>query len=174
MLTVGGCGAGAASTTNEAEALMDDVLAVMVTVPLDSAGMVMLVLNAPVAVVLKGKVVEPTITVPVVEALNPVPDAATAEPAGPEAGFKATCAAGAAFAGWIKATAIPAATKKAITNAPNDLNKATILQICVRPQPLIICTECTGSSIRPKSRSLIKKPTIIGRNHFRVCGTALT
>jgi hypothetical protein len=126
VLTVGGRDAGAASTVNEAEALMDDVLAVMVTVPLDAAGMVMPVLNAPAAVVLKGNVVEPTMTVPVVEALNPVPDAVTAEPAGPEAGLNATCAAGAAFAGWIKATAIPAATKKAMTNVFTVGNKATI------------------------------------------------
>lgn len=89
MLTSGRWGAGAASTTNGAEALMDDVLAVTMTVPLDSAGIVMPVLNAPVAVVLKGKVVEPTITVPVVDALNPVPETVTAEPAGPDAGLKA-------------------------------------------------------------------------------------
>jgi hypothetical protein len=117
---------------------MYDVLAVMVTVPLDPAGMVIPVLNVPVAVVLKEKVAEPTITVPVVDALKPVPDATTVEPAGPDAGFKTTCAAAAACAGWMKARAIPAATKRATTNVLTDRNKATILHVDVRPQPLIL------------------------------------
>lgn len=69
---------------------MDEVLAVMVTFPVDAAGMVIPVLKAPVDVVWNTKVVEPTITVPVVETLNPVPVTVTAEPAGPEAGLSVT------------------------------------------------------------------------------------
>src|SRR6478609_11998885 len=68
LLTEGAvAGAGAACTTNVADALMDDVLAVMVMLPVDAAGMVMPVLNVPVELVWNEKVAEPTITVPVVD-----------------------------------------------------------------------------------------------------------
>ncbi|WP_258806410.1 hypothetical protein [Pseudarthrobacter sp. NS4] len=42
---------------------------------------------------------EPTVTVPVVEALKPVPETVTAEPAGPDPGFSVTSAAGPADGG---------------------------------------------------------------------------
>jgi hypothetical protein len=73
VLTAGGAVAGAACTTKVADALMDEVLPVMLMLPVDAAGMVMPVLNAPVDVVWNENVAEPTITVPVVDALNPVP-----------------------------------------------------------------------------------------------------
>src|SRR5690242_16419650 len=101
LLTVGGAGAGAGAvcTTNVADALTDEVLAVMVMLPVDAAGMVMPALNAPVELVWNAKVAEPTITVPVVEALNPVPATVTAEPAGPDAGLRVICGEAAALAG---------------------------------------------------------------------------
>lgn len=55
-------------------------------------------LKAPVELVLKANVADPMITVPVVAALNPVPATVTADPAGPDAGLNAICAAGAAAA----------------------------------------------------------------------------
>ncbi len=67
---------------------MEEVLAVMVNDPVAAEGMVIEVLKAPEAADLKGKVVAPAITVPVVEALNPVPLTVTAEPAGPVAGLR--------------------------------------------------------------------------------------
>lgn len=145
---------------------MDDVSAVTVTVPLDSAGMVMPVLNAPVAVVLKGKVVEPTITVPVVDALNPVPETVTTEPAGPDAGLKATLPAGAACAGWIKATAIPAATTKAMTKVLSDLNTTILLRVSMRPPAAdLFVRNALAQVLDLKTCSLIKKHTILIGNH---------
>jgi hypothetical protein len=145
---------------------MDDVLAVTVTVPLDPAGMVIPVLKAPVAVVLKEKAVEPTTTVPVVDGLNPVPDTVTADPAGPDAGLNTTCAAGAAFAGWIKAMATPAVTKRAMTNVLTDRNKVLVLHVDVRPQPLVIGMKCTGSSIGSKNPQTHQETHNSLRNHF--------
>ena len=80
---------------------------VMVRLPGVTAGMVMPVLKVPEAVVVTEKVVDPAMTVPVVEALKPVPETVTAEPAGPCTGFSVICAAaaGAAWAGWMPASA---------------------------------------------------------------------
>jgi hypothetical protein len=82
-----------------ADALIDDVLAVTVTLPVAVEGIVMGVLKLPVDVVVKAKVADPTMTVPVVETLKPVPEAVTWEPAGPDVGLSETKAAGAAWAG---------------------------------------------------------------------------
>jgi hypothetical protein len=87
-------------TVNTAEDLMEEVFAVMVNAPVAASGMVIEVLKVPAAAVLKENVVEPIITVPVVEALNPVPLTVTADPTGPVLGFRYTwAAAGAAWTG---------------------------------------------------------------------------
>jgi hypothetical protein len=131
-----GAGAGAAWTTNVADALMDDVLAVMVRFPVDAAGMVMPVLNAPVDVVWNANVEEPTITVPVVEALNPVPVTVTAEPAGPEVGLSETCGdVAAALAGWMTETANPTPIMSATNKDLSIRNTAIYPQIERRPRP---------------------------------------
>lgn len=75
-------------TVKTDDALMEDVLAVMVSGPGAAAGMVIEVLKEPDTAVLKENVEDPTITVPVVAALNPVPLTVTAEPAGPVAGSR--------------------------------------------------------------------------------------
>jgi hypothetical protein len=104
---------------------MDDVLAVMVSAPVAVSGIVIDVLKAPDVAVLKEKVAEPTITVPVVEALNPVPLTVTAEPAGPVSGLRYTwAAAGAAWTGWTPAMARPKPTTKAPTTVLTILNTA--------------------------------------------------
>lgn len=106
---------------------MEEVLAVMVVLPAAPEGMVMPVLKAPVAVVRNWNVAEPTITVPVVEALNPVPETVTADPAGPVPGLTATCAAGApAAAGCTPDRASPVPRKTATTNVLSIRNKAPI------------------------------------------------
>jgi hypothetical protein len=109
-----------------ADAFTEEVLAVMVRFPGATAGMVMPVLKAPAAVVLKEKVADPAMTVPVVEGLKPAPETVTAAPAGPCAGFSVICAAaaGAAWAGWIPASAKAAPTPKARTTVFNVRNKA--------------------------------------------------
>ncbi len=122
-------GAGAACTTNVADALMDDVLAVMVRFPVDAAGMVMPVLKAPVDVVWNAKVVEPTITVPVVAALKPVPVTVTAEPAGPDAGLSVICGVVAALAGWTMDKASPAPIMSATNKVLSVRNTAIYPQI---------------------------------------------
>ena len=61
---------------------LEEVLPVMVRLPGATAGMVMPVLKGPEAVVVTEKVADPAMTVPVVEALKPVPETVTAEPAG--------------------------------------------------------------------------------------------
>jgi hypothetical protein len=129
VLTAGGAGAGAASTTKVADALMDEVLAVMLMLPVDAAGMVIPVLNAPVDVVWNGNVAEPTITVPVVDALNPVPATVTAEPAGPDAGLSVICGDVAALAGWTTEKTNPEATNKARTRVFSERNTAIYPQI---------------------------------------------
>ncbi|WP_240341874.1 hypothetical protein [Arthrobacter sp. Alg241-R88] len=118
---------------------------------------------------------EPTITVPVVDALNPVPETVTAEPAGPDEGLKAIWPAGAACAGWIKATAIPAATTKAITKVLSDLNTTTILRVSMRPAAAdLFIRNALAQVLDVKTCSLIKKHTILFGNHSRVCAAALT
>src|SRR4051812_16110164 len=108
---------------------MDEVFAVMVRFPVDAAGMVMPVLNAPVAVVWNANVVEPTTTVPVVEALNPVPATVTAEPAGPDPGLSLICGDVAAVAGWSVANAKPATIKSATNKVFSVRNTAIYPQI---------------------------------------------
>lgn len=78
---------------------MEDVFAVIVRFLLAVAGIVMPVLNVPVAVVRNWNVAAPTTIVPVVEVLKPVPETVTAEPAGPDPGSKVISAAPAAVAG---------------------------------------------------------------------------
>jgi hypothetical protein len=118
-----------ASTTNTVEALTEDVFAVTERFPLAAAGIVMPVLNAPVDVVWNWKAAEPTVTVPVAEALKPVPETVTAEPAGPDPGFTVTSAAGAAMAGCRPDRTIPVPTKKAMTNVLKVFNKTTHPQL---------------------------------------------
>ena len=124
-----GAGAGAAWTTKVAEALMDDVLAVMVTFPVATAGMVIPVLKEPADVVWNAKVVEPTITVPVVEVLNPAPVTVTAQPAGPEAGLSVICGDVAALAGWTMDNAHPAPIMSATNKVLSGRNTAIYPQI---------------------------------------------
>lgn len=112
-------------TVNTAEDFMEEVLAVMVNDPAAAAGMVIEVLKVPDAAVLKEKVVDPTITVPVVAALNPVPLTVTAEPAGPLFGFRYTWAeAGAAWTGWMAAKLRPSPTTRPVTSVFTILNTA--------------------------------------------------
>lgn len=68
------------------------------TLPVDPDGMVTPALKGPVELVLKANVADPMIIVPVVAALNPVPATVKADPAGPDTGLNAICAAGAAAA----------------------------------------------------------------------------
>jgi hypothetical protein len=86
-------------TVNTEDAWTEEVLAVMVSLPVAAAGIVIAVLNAPVEAVLKANVAEPAITVPEVEDLKPVPLTVTPEPAGPVAGLSVIWAAGAAWTG---------------------------------------------------------------------------
>lgn len=92
MLTGGSVGAGAVTVNTDLAwpglAWIDEVLAVMVYDPMAAEGMVIEVLKAPEAAALKRKVVAPAITLPVVEALNPVPLTVTADPASPVAGLR--------------------------------------------------------------------------------------
>lgn len=113
----GGSVASGAVTVNTDDASTDEVLAVMVNDPVAADGMVIDVLKAPEAAVFMGKVVAPAITVPVVEALNPVPLTVTADPAGPVAGLSeirpVAVAAWAAWAG-ISPKARPSPTTAAM------------------------------------------------------------
>jgi len=170
-----GAGAGAAWTTNVADALMDDVLAVMVRFPVDAAGMVMPVLKAPVDVVWNAKVVEPTITVPVVAALNPVPVTVIAEPAGPEPGLSVICGVVAALAGWTMDKASPAPIMSATNKVLSVRNTAIYPQIERRLWPLM--------TSMPKSTGIdfmAQKPQSHQENHnssrvfCEVAGTVLT
>ena len=79
-------------------AALEEVLPVMVRLPGTTAGMVMPALKVPEAVVVTEKVADPAMTVPVVEALKPVPETVTAEPAGRCPGFSVICAAAAGAA----------------------------------------------------------------------------
>jgi hypothetical protein len=104
-----------------------------------------------------------------------VPETVTAEPAGPDEGLKAIWPAGAACAGWIKATAIPAATTKAITKVLSDLNTTTILRVSMRPAAAdLFIRNALAQVLDVKTCSLIKKHTILFGNHSRVCAAALT
>ncbi|GAB5077928.1 hypothetical protein ARTHROSP310_10690 [Arthrobacter sp. AD-310] len=129
----GGSGAGtvAACTTKTVEALTEDVLAVTATFPDAVAGMVAPVLNDPVAVVRNWKVAAPMMTVPVAEALKPVPETVMAEPAGPLPGSSTIRAAapGAAVAACTPDRTIPAATRRPITNVLSTRNITTHLQL---------------------------------------------
>ena len=154
---------------------MDDVLAVMVTFPVDAAGMVMPVLNEPVDVVWKAKVVEPTITVPVVEALNPVPETVTADPAGPEFGLSVTCGEVAALAGWTMDKARPVPIMSATNKVLSIRSTAIYPQIERRLRPLM--------TSMPKSTGIdpmAQKPQSHQENHnscrvfCEVGGTVLT
>ncbi|MCU1548088.1 MAG: hypothetical protein JWO29_1039 [Arthrobacter sp.] len=78
---------------------MEEVLAVTVSLPVAAAGMVMDVLNAPVDAVRTENVTDPATTVPVADALKPVPLTVTADPAAPVAGLREIWAAVAAWAG---------------------------------------------------------------------------
>jgi hypothetical protein len=80
-------------------------------------------------VVWNGKVVEPTITVPVVDALKPVPATVTAEPTGPDAGSSVICGVVAAPAGWTLAKASPATIKSATNKVLKVRNTAIYPQI---------------------------------------------
>jgi hypothetical protein len=115
--------------------------------------MVMDVLNAPVAAVVKEKVEEPAVTVPVVETLNPVPLTVTAEPAGPVAGLREIwAAAGAAWTGWTAARVSPKPTTRAVTRVFTILNKAipAIGRWPGRPQ---ISSVPTGTCPDPKTQT---------------------
>jgi hypothetical protein len=101
-----------AATLNTDEALTEEVLAVMVSDPVAVAGIVMVVLKAPEDAVLKAKVEDPAMPVPVVETLKPVPLTVTADPAGPVLGLSEIWAvAGAACTGWMAAKVNPSPTK---------------------------------------------------------------
>lgn len=141
---------------------MDDVLAVMVRFPVDAAGMVTPVLNEPVDVVWNEKVVEPTITVPVVEVLNPVPVTVTAEPAGPEAGLSVICGEVAALAGWTIDKANPAPIMSATNKVLSVRNTAIYPQIERRPRPLMTSMQkALAPILLAENRSPIKKTTIL-------------
>ncbi|GAC1367978.1 MAG: hypothetical protein NVS2B15_08850 [Pseudarthrobacter sp.] len=85
-------------TVNTAEAWTEDVLAVTVTLPVADAGMVAGELNDPADVVFNGKVADPMMMVPVVEALNPLPVTVMEDPAAPVAGLREIWAAAACAA----------------------------------------------------------------------------
>ncbi|GGH96575.1 hypothetical protein GCM10007170_24740 [Arthrobacter liuii] len=127
--------------------------------------MVMAVLNAPVDVVWNAKVVEPTITVPVVEALNPLPVTATEEPAGPEPGLSVICGEVAALAGWSVDKAKPATIKSATNKDLRVRNTAIYPQIERRQQPLTTSMQKALVSILwPRNRTPIKKTTILAES----------
>jgi hypothetical protein len=113
LLLIGGCGAGSGGVTvNGADALMLAVFAVKVSAPSGADGTTAFAVNAPADVVRNWKVEEPTITVPVVEARNPVPVTATDVPTGPDVGLSwiwvaAAAADGAALAGCKAPTKSP-------------------------------------------------------------------
>jgi len=164
-----GAGTGAACTTKVADALMDDVLAVMVRFPVAAAGMVMPVLNAPCEVVWNAKVAEPTITVPVVEALNPVPVTVTAAPAGPEVGLSETCGdVAAALAGWMTDTANPTPIMSATNKDLSIRNTAIYPQIEMRPRPPVASMQkALALILRAEIRTPIKKTTILAESSAR-------
>src|SRR6476661_1345143 len=165
-----GAGAGAACTTNMADALMDDVLAVMVRFPVAAAGIVMPVLNAPAEVVWNEKVVEPTITDPVDEALNPVPVTVTAEPAGPEVGLSKTCGdVVAALAGWMTDTANPTPIMSATNNDLSIRNTAIYPQIERRQRlpPVTSMRKALALILWAENRTPIKKTTILAESSAR-------
>lgn len=141
---------------------MDEVLAVMVTFPVDAAGMVTPVLKDPVDVVWNAKVVEPMITVPVVEVLNPVPLTVTAEPAGPEAGLSVTCGEVAALAGWTMDKANPAPIMSATNKVLSVRNTAIYPQIESGHGPLMTSMQkALAPILLAQNRSPIKKATIL-------------
>ncbi len=122
MLT-GGIAATGAATVNTEDAWTEDVFAEMVNFPVATEGMVIAVLKAPVDVVRKPNVVEPAMTVPDVETLNPVPLTVTAEPAGPVAGLSVIWAvAGAACTGCIPANVRPRPTPRVAVSNFTNLN----------------------------------------------------
>jgi hypothetical protein len=95
----------------------EEVFAVTFRGPVAVAGTVIDVVKAPDTAVLRGKVAEPTIMVPVVEALKPVPLTVTADPAGPVEGLRETWAVpGAAWAAWAGKTAVSAMATPSPTN----------------------------------------------------------
>jgi hypothetical protein len=122
----GGSAATGAATVNTEDAWTEDVFAEMVSFPVAVEGMVIAVLKAPVEVVRKPNVVEPAMTVPEVETLNPVPLTVTADPAGPVAGLSViwAAAAGAAWTGCTPASVIPALTARAAVSTFTNLNTA--------------------------------------------------
>lgn len=163
-----GAGAGAGWTTNVADAFIDEVLAVMARFPVDAAGMVMPVLKAPVDVVWNANVVEPTITVPVVEALNPVPVTVTAEPAGPEPGSSVICGGVAALAGWTTDTANPTTIKSATNKVLSVRNTAIYPQIEKAAMPPVTSMQKALASILwAKNPTPIKKTTILAESSAR-------
>lgn len=114
-------------TVNTAEAWTEEVFAVTVTLPVDEAGTVAGALNAPADVVFNGKVADPMMMVPVVEALNPLPVTVIEDPADPVAGLREIWAVAAcAAAGWttISAKARPSAAETAVRYVFIDLSKA--------------------------------------------------
>lgn len=118
---------GGTVTVNTAEAWTEDVLAVTVTLPVAAAGMVAGALNAPADVVFKGKAADPMITVPVVEALKPLPVTVMEDPAAPVAGLREIWAAAACAApGWttVMAKARPRAAASTAKCVFMDLSKA--------------------------------------------------
>jgi hypothetical protein len=93
------------------------VFAVKVSAPSGADGTTAAVENVPPDVVRNWTVEEPTITVPVVEARNPVPVTATDVPTGPDVGLSwiwgaAAAAAGAALAGCRAPTNRPKAVAR--------------------------------------------------------------
>jgi hypothetical protein len=108
---------------NTEDAWTEDVFAEMVSFPVAVEGMVMAVLKAPVDVVRKPNVVEPAMTVPEVETLNPVPLTVTADPAGPVVGLSVIWAvAGAACTGCTPANVRPRPTPRVAVSIFTNLN----------------------------------------------------
>jgi hypothetical protein len=95
------------------------VFAVNVSGPSGAEGTTAVVVNAPAEVVRNWTVEEPTITVPVVEARNPVPVTVTDVPTGPDVGLSWICGAAAAADG----AALAGCT--APTKRPNPVARST-------------------------------------------------
>jgi len=144
---------------------MEEVFAVMVRFPVGAAGIVTPVLKEPVEVVWNAKVVEPMITVPVVEVLNPVPVTVTAEPTGPEAGVSVICGEVAALAGWTIDNANPAPIMSATNKVLSVRNTAIYPQIERRPQPLMTSSmqKALAQFYWPKTAVPSRKPQFFRR-----------
>lgn len=136
----------------------------MVSEPVAAAGIVMEVLKAPDAAVLNEKVEDPTMTVPVVDTLNPVPLTVTEDPAGPVFGLSEIwAAAGAAWTGWMAANVSPSPTRSPTRSVFTVLNKA-IPAIGWWPEDhrSVRCRQALVPILKLKRASLIK----IGTNFF--------